>query len=183
MTLTIDNWISLISIFASVVVAFFTALLTIRISLYRERNTGKIILFELLKKYFLSVINSYALDNTGAGIIKTDSISKEKYINVIMQIESSLLELEKNQYYSRLLFKYPLLTIAQVRLTQEIAEQRLNKGLILNFETQEELLKLYELVRKDLPRRYFKNEEFQIIDTSIRNYMDILKNNKAQQYI
>lgn len=180
MILTLDNWIALVSIFASIVVAFFTALITIRISLQREKNSGRIILFELLKKYFLSVVNSYEIGSSGTGTIKTDPISKEKYLNVIIHIESSLLNLEKNQYYSRLLVKYPLLTLAQVRLSQEIAEQRLNEKLILNYETQEEFWRLYKILKKDLPRKYLKNKEFQIFDKYIISYISTLKESKTE---
>jgi len=178
MNLTSDNWISILAIIISTIVAFLTAYFTVKYSLKNEKNKGQIILVELIKRYFSSCWNSWDMET---GRLHTDNLTKQQYLRVVERIEQDLLELQNNMYYSSILEKYPSVTIVQIQLSRDIAELQNIDSFFLNTGTTNQFYKLYSLIKKNLPRRYRNNEKYKDINDSIERYVRSLRKNKAQQ--
>ncbi len=156
----IPNLVSLISVIKvliSAIVAFITAWLTVKFNLVRERNKGKILIFEIVKKYFILFYNSFEKGKESS-TIKKDRISKEKYLRVIEKIENDFINLQNNLYYSCLLENYPSITMTQILISMEIAELRNREDFAFNAGTVKHFCKLFKAIKKDIPKKYLKNE-------------------------
>lgn len=146
-----NDFISVISIIISVIVAYFTT----RITLEKEKNTGKIRLLEIVKKYYISVHNSF--DSNTKQIID-NAISKEQYLRVLENIELELSNLISNDYYTKLLLNYPDLTMLHIQVSREIAEQRNNTKFGLNPGTAKQMYNLYVAIKKNISHRLLKTK-------------------------
>ena len=108
-----ENWIAIIGLVLSIIIAYFTAKATIE----SEKRKGKQIILELIEKYLISFISSWDYQTL---TLKTDDISKEQYLRIVEIIESEFKDLTCNPYYLDLAFKFPKLTMLQVHLSREL---------------------------------------------------------------
>ena len=144
-----ENWIAIIGLLLSAVIAYITTKATI----YSEKRKGKQIILELIKKYLISFNSSW---DKITKTLKTDAITKEQFLRVVEIIESEFKELTSNPYYLDITYKFPKLTILQVYISREIAENRNATTFALNKETIRHLFELYAIVKADLNKKNFK---------------------------
>lgn len=166
--MTTENWIAIIGLILSAIIAYLTAKATID----SEKRKGKQIILELIKKYLISFNSSWDMQTK---TLKTDAITKEQYLRVIEIIESEFNELTSNPYYLDIAYKFPKLTMLQVYISREIAESRNSTTFALNKETLRYLFELYAILKADLNKKHFKEGgRFSEIDKLIGEWKAIL---------
>jgi hypothetical protein len=161
-----------LNVLISTVVAFITSYGTIVYKLNKEKNKGKIIVNELIKRYFISCLNCVD-QNTNK--VKSDSLSKDQHLRVIQRIEQDLLELQNNLYYSAILEKYPHITKTQIAISREIEKLKKEDFPSLDLDTIDEFHCLYQLIKSDLPKKTKTNKHFKEINQMIEEFYGIIK--------
>jgi len=139
-----DILIPVASILVSVIVAYLTALYTIR----RESRHGRLRLLELDWRYFINVIN--AADQHGN--IKQDALSKKMYVEVLKDIFEELSDLVAHPYFSVLVAHYPLLSKLLVQVRRELVEHESQTSLAINQGTMADFWRVHVILQKDLPK-------------------------------
>ncbi len=162
--MTEENAISILKIVVSAIVAFLTAYGTVIYRLKKERGKGKIIILELIKRYFISIINSFDHKTLK---VKKDNLSRLQHLRIIERVEQDLLQLQNNLFYTSTLEKYPRITKAQITLSREIENIKANEQLYLDGNTIKEFYNLYLIIRSSLPKKVLKNEHFKEIASII----------------
>jgi len=117
--MSLDNFISIFGIFASIIISYSVASWTIKKEMNKSHNEGIIIIYELIKRYAISIIN--CVDPITRTVNNT-TVSKNRHLRVIKRIEEDLLTLQTNIFYLSILKKYPRISVLQVQLSIEIAE-------------------------------------------------------------
>jgi len=141
---TKDIIIPVASILISVVVAYATAVYAIR----RESSHGRLRLLELIRRYFLNVLNAFD-QNTNK--IKQDSLSKKMYQEELKAILQELQDLVAHPYFSVLIKKYPLLSMILLQSRRELVELEEQPSFAINVGTIKEFWGLHLILSKDLP--------------------------------
>jgi len=165
-----NEFISIISILISIIVAY----LTTRITLKKEKNNGKIRLLEIVKRYYISFHNSFDFKNKK---IKDDMISKGQYLRVLENIELELANLISNDYYAKLLIDYPDLTMLHIHVSMEIVKHKNTLKFGLNKETANQMYKLYVAIKKNIPNKLLKTNLKETC-VLIEEYNKIINNDK-----
>ena len=164
-----EHWIAIIGIIISAIIAYITTKATIN----REKRKGKLIILELIKQYLINYNSSWDIATKK---VKTDNVSKEQYVRVLEIIEKEFLELVNNPYYLGIVYKYPKLTQLQTYISREIAELSVSNNFGLNNETLRLIFELFDILKKDIKKKYFKNgERFFELNTLITEWKGILK--------
>jgi len=144
-----ENWIAIIGLFLSAIIAYVTTKATIN----SEKRKGRKIILELIKKYLINFNSSWDTQTT---TLKTDLVAKEQYLRVVEIIESEFKDLTNNPYYLDIIYKFPDLTMLQVYISREIAEIRNSETFALNKETLRYLFALYKIIKADLNGKHFR---------------------------
>ncbi|MDH5299846.1 MAG: hypothetical protein OEW58_00590 [Gammaproteobacteria bacterium] len=142
---TKDILIPIASILVSVVVAYCTAIYAFR----RESSHGRLRLLELVRRYFLNVLNA---SDQGTNQIKQDATSKKMYVEELKAILQELQNLVAHPYFSVLIEKYPLLSMVLVQSRREIVEHEIQKSFALNVGTMTQFWRLHQILSKDLSK-------------------------------
>jgi hypothetical protein len=173
------------SVFGSWLVAKWTANKAIK----NEMDKGVVLLWSLLKRYFISCHNCYDIGGLVLKI-KSDEITRAKHLRVIKFVEADLIELQHNYYYLNLISKNANIEMLLVQLSFEIAEnERKNTGNKQNIANQEStnknefslnsgslknFLDVYNKIKKDIPNEAMDNE--------ITGIMEILNHISFNKY-
>jgi hypothetical protein len=140
-----DILIPLVSILASIIVAYLTALYTIR----REARQGRLRMLELVRRYFLNVLNAF---DPHTKQIKQDPLSKRMYVEVLKDIFNELSDLVAHPYFSVLVARYPLLSKLLVQVRRELVEHDVQTLFAINVGTMAEFWQLHVILKKDMPK-------------------------------
>jgi hypothetical protein len=132
------------SILVSVIVAYLTALYTIR----RESRHGRLRMLELVWRYFINVEN--AADRQGN--IKQDALSKRMYVEVLKDIFEELSDLVAHPYFSVLVARYPLVSKLLVQVRLELVEHDSQTSFAINQGTMTDFWRVHVILKKDLPK-------------------------------
>jgi hypothetical protein len=98
-----DVIIPILSVVASIIVAYFTAIYAMR----REETHGKARLLEICRRYILNFINAFDRER---GTLRTDPLAFKLYIEELREIVDDLGELLSNAYVEKLILEYPRVT-------------------------------------------------------------------------
>ncbi len=140
-----DILIPVASILVSIIVAYLTALYTIR----RESRLGRLRLLELVRRYFLNVLNAF---DQHTKQIKQDTLSKTMYVEVLKDIFKELSDLVAHPYFSVLVERYPLLSKLLVQVRRELVEHDHQTSFAINVGTMTEFWQVHVILKRDLPK-------------------------------
>lgn len=140
-----DILIPVASILISVVVAYVTAVYAIR----REYSHGRLRLLELVRRYFLNVVNAFDQDTKQ---IKQDATAKKMYVEELKAILQELQDLLAHPYFSVLIARYPLLSKLLVQTRREAVEHEAQSSFAINVGTMTEFWRLHLILSKGLAK-------------------------------
>lgn len=140
-----DILIPLASIVVSIVVAYLTAQYTVR----REFRQGRLRMLELVRRYFLNVVNSF---DRHTQEIRKDDLSKRMYVEELKAILGELSAMVAHPYFSVLVARYPMLSKLLVQVRRELVEHSVQTSFAINQGTLKEFWRVHVILKKDLPR-------------------------------
>jgi hypothetical protein len=160
-----NDWgIAIAGVFFSVFGSWLVAKWTANKAIKNEMDKGVVLLWSLLKRYFISCYNCFHKTN---GKVIQDDKTLHQHIRIISAIESELKELQYNHYYLHLVSNHANIEMMLVQLSIEIAHQEmmtanefaLNPGTIKYFHD------VYKIIEKDIPSKAINEELKKIIDS------------------
>jgi len=140
-----DMIIPIISIFCSILAAYITTKYTVR----RELKQGRLRLLELVRRYFINVINAFDQETNR---IKNNTLSKKMYVEELKAILTELQNLVAHPYFSVLVTKYPQISKLLVQLRRELVEHDVQKLFSINKGTMGDFWKLYQILKVDMKK-------------------------------
>ena len=156
-----DILIPVVSIVVSIIVAYLTAVYTVR----RESSHGRLRLLELVRRYFINVLNAF---DRGSMKIKKDELSKKMYVEELHSILQSLENLMAHPYFARLIVRYPLLSKVLLQTRRELVEHDFQSSFALNAGTMTEFWRLHQILQKELPSGTYAEVDKTISQDSYR---------------
>jgi len=133
------------SIILTVAVAYVTTIYTFR----RESNNGRLRMLELVRRYFLNVLNAFDHESKQ---LKKDALTKNMYIEEQKVIVKELSELIAHPYFSVLIKRYPLLSKLVMQARRELIGNEMQSSLVIDMGTVAEFWRLYAIIAKELPK-------------------------------
>lgn len=140
-----DVLIPVASILFSIVVAYLTAIWTIR----QEYRHGRLRMLELVRRYFLNVLGAF---DEHTNQIRSDPTAKKMYVAELEAILKELGDLVAHPYFSVLIARYPLLSKLIVQTRRELIEHDLKPTFALNHGTLNEFSHIHMILKKELPK-------------------------------
>lgn len=140
-----DIIIPVASMLVSVMVAYATARFAIR----REFRYGRLRMLELVRRYFLNVLNAF---DQYTRQIKQDTMSKRMYVEELKAILQALSEIVAHPYFSILVARYPLLSKLLVQTRRELLEHEVQTSFAINVGTMNEFWRVHVILKEDLSK-------------------------------
>jgi hypothetical protein len=166
------NWISIVTILISiitVIAAFFAVIWPYN----KQINSGKYLAFEISTLYCYNLVNN-GIDFT-AKKFKDSKEDKELYLRVLKNIEIELNSLDLNPYFMSLMKDYPEIVTIRLLTSNEICKLEKRENLLTTGICHKEYIKLYQKVKKDLPKELFEeNGKYHGIDGDIKKLGEII---------
>ncbi len=110
----------LLSIIASIIVAYITAVGAVR----REQYYGRLRIIELCRRYLINIVNAFDMTDLKNSHIKNLPIDRDMYVNELETILKQLDEFVTNSYFGRLILEYPRISIVLVCIRRELIQQK-----------------------------------------------------------
>lgn len=166
-----DLFISILTVIVSSVIAYLTA----RYQYKKQYNNGKILLYEIVKRYFILLMNNRE-NQDGITVVKTDTFSKEFYDSELTIIYNDFKSLFTNPIMIRYIDSYNGLSKLVISINREIIKRKElskeNKQAIENPDTIIGFIDLYLLLKKEIgTKKIISNDDLKEIDDFV-NYLN-----------
>jgi hypothetical protein len=139
--------IPILAIFMSVLLSYLVTIHAIR----TERNQGSSRLLEIIRRYFISFINTIDMDLVK---IRTDPLSKRFYQVEISSILNDLEQMSSHPYYFGIVTKFPLVSMLILFTRRELVRNEMSDGIFLDNDLTQQFLNLHEIILSEFPKLY-----------------------------
>lgn len=161
---TTNYTIPFLSALVSAAIAYFTTAYTI----HRARNQGRLILLELVRRFFINVRVAFDPETQE---IRSGPMYKKFYVEELKCIIKTLEKSLENPYFLVLISRYPTISMLLIQSRRELIEHEASESFALNPSTINEFSKLHQILSKDLPKSTSSD-----VDEDIRNLARFVKN-------
>ena len=148
-----DIVIPLISVIASIIIAYYTAILTYK----KQFEDGKIQVLEILKRYIINVKNNYTQGTNSQ--VKTTPLDKQFHLTELKSIYADLRLLLGNPILIKSFKKHTGLTMLIITLGREIVYlEQPNATPGIKTDTLKSFLDLYFLIKEEFKKEWFEKD-------------------------
>lgn len=162
-----DVFLSILTVILSSFIAYITA----KYQYKKQYNNGKILLYEIVKRYFILLKNNHEIQG-GIFVVKTDAFSKEFYDSELTLIYNDLKSLFTNPIMIKYFKRYSGLSKLVISINREIIKRKTH--ISVSPDTVIGFIDLYLLLKKEIGvRNIYTNNDLKEIDDYVETFNEL----------